>query len=347
MKQIKVVQYGCGNIGRVILRYLHEKGALIVGAIDKNPDIVGMDVGDYAGLGVKTGVIIRDDADAVLNETSPDIAVVTLFSLMSDIYPHVEKCVKRGINVITSCEEALYPWNTASIPASRLDRLAKDNNVTVVGSGLQDATFLSMLRGVMAGVHRVDKIVGTVSYNVEDFGLALAEAHGVGLTTEEFEKKFAAPEDPEDFTPSFIWNVNEVITADMGLTIKRQTQRNEPYTHDVDLNSKAIGKMVPAGNCIGMKTVVATETQQGLIIEVQSIGKVYGENDRDESTWELKGEPDFKLIMEDLKNTEVTCANIVNRIPSVITAPAGYQTLDQLPPSEHLFNPIGAYVYRD
>jgi len=341
-KKLRVVQYGVGKMSLYTMRYVYEKGGEIVGAIDVNPNVIGKDIGEIMGCENK-GVTVTsaENAEEMLKEVKPDIAIVTTMSLLSDLEEPLMLCARLGINAITTCEEAFFPMNSNPRLTQKIDELAKQNNCTITGSGYQDIYWGQLITSIAGSTQKITKIKGSSSYNVEEYGIALAEAHGAGLSLDEFEEKVAAPDkiSPEErqkiiesgeFLPSYMWNVNGWLCDKLGLTVKSQVQKCVPHTHTEDIVSSTLGMTVKAGMATGMSAVVTTETEEGITIESECIGKVYSNEDYDKNEWTIEGEPTTTLVISRPNTVELTCATIVNRLPDVMAAEAGYITTNKM-----------------
>ena len=355
-RKIKVVQYGAGKMSVYTIRYVYEKGAEIVGAVDTNPDVIGKDIGEILeseNKGVK--VVSLEEAENMMKETNPDIAIVTTMSLFSDVEESLMLCAKLGINAITTCEEAFYPMNSNPVATKKVDELAKQNGCTITGSGYQDIYWGQLISSIAGSTHQITKIKGSSSYNVEDYGIALAKAHGAGLTLEEFDKQVASVDRISDeerqeminkgeYLPSYMWNVNGWLCAKLGLTVKSQTQKTVPQTHTEDIASSTLNMTVKAGDATGMSAVVTTETEEGITIESECIGKVYSKDDFDKNEWTIIGEPNTTLVINRPSTVELTCASIVNRIPDVINSRPGYVPTEEMGELNYRVKPLNEYV---
>ena len=355
-RKIRVVQYGVGKMSLYTMRYVLEKGCEIVGAIDVNPELIGKDISELIGDEVK-GITITgvNDAEEMLKNVKPDIVIIETMSLFNDIYKSLELCAKLGINAITTCEEAFYPENSNPVSFKAIDAIAKETGCTITGSGYQDVYWGELISAIAGSTQRITKIKGSSSYNVEEYGIALAKAHGAGLTLDEFDSQIAAADRMSDeerqqlinnceFLPSYMWNVNGWLADKLGLHVTSQTQKCVPQTHNEDLFSTTLNMNIPNGNATGMSAIVTTETEEGITIESECIGKVYSKEDFDKNEWTIFGEPDTTITVARPKTVELTCGTIVNRIPDVINAEPGYVTTDELGEPTYKVKPLNLYV---
>jgi len=340
--EIRAIQYGVGKMSVYTIRYMLEKGINVVGAVDINPEIIGKDIGEIIGT-EKLGVIISspEETEALFKNTKPDICVIMTRSLLSELDDILTICAVKGVNAITTCEEAFYPQNSNPNLTNKLDKLAKMNNCTITGTGYQEIYWGQLISSIAGSTQTIKKIKGSSCYNVEEYGIALAEVHGAGLTLEDFQNQIASLDEiteeqrneiinKGEYAPSYMWNVNGWLCSKLGLNVISQTQKCIPQTHNTDLESTTLGMTIKAGDATGMSAVVTTQTEQGIVLETECIGKVYSKDEYDKNIWTIEGEPTTTITVERPATVELTCATIVNRIPDVINAKPGYVTTDKL-----------------
>ncbi len=355
-RKLKAVQYGCGKMSVYLMRYLLEKGVEIVAAFDMNPDVIGKDIGDIMGT-AKKGVKVTDakNAEGILAQLKPDVAVVATMSTMADIKDAFSICAKNGVNAISTCEESLFPWNSSPAITKELDELAKKHGVSLAGSGYPDMYWGVLIDTLAGSMQKITKIKGSSSYNVEDYGIALAKGHGAGLTAEEFEQEIGkynemnsaeqkALVESGEYVPSYMWNQNGWLCRKMGLTPISQIQKCIPTTHTADLTSSTLGMTIKAGQPTGMRAIVTTETKEGITLETECIGNVYAPDEFDKNDWTFYGEPETTINVNRPATVELTCANLINRIPALINAQPGYISTDMMPNNIYPIRPLNEYV---
>ena len=93
-----------------------------------------------------------------------------------------------------------------------------------------------------------------------------------------------------------------------------------------------------------MSAVVTTETEEGIIIESECIGKVYTKDEFDKNEWTVIGEPETTLVINRPATVELTCASIVNRIPDVINSKPGYIPTEEMGELNYRVKSLNEYV---
>ena len=183
----------------------------------------------------------------------------------------------------------------------------------------------------------------------------LAKVHGAGLSLADFEKEIAAADEMSDaernalieqgtFVPSYMWSANGWLCAQLGLTVRKQTQKCVPQIHDKELRSDTLQMTIPAGHATGMSAVVTTITEEGVVIEATCTGKIYAAGEFDQNVWTIQGEPNTEVIINRPATVELTCATIVNRIPDLIAAAPGFTTTEKMPTNAFRARDLSFYV---
>jgi hypothetical protein len=325
-KKIKVVQMGLGPIGNKVTVFLADKaGVEIVGAIDADPAKVGQDIGMLAGLPAH-GVKVSADMKAVLGGRDVDAVILTTTSSLEKTADQLAALLPYGVNVVSSCEELSYPWQTNPALAAKIDKLAKDNNASVLATGVNPGFLMDFLPVVMTGVCRnVRKVTVERIQDATFRRIPFQKKIGAGLTVAQFHAKV------KEGTLRHVGLTESMhmIAASLGWKLDKTEDIISPIV--AERETKTEGLTVKAGDVLGVQQI-----GRGLAGGEELVKMIFraaiGQSDvRDRIV--IDGTPSLDSSFKGGVNGDVaTCAILINAIQAIVEAPPGLRTMVDIRP---------------
>lgn len=333
-ENVRVAIWGFGAMGSGMARMLlNKKGVDIVGICCRNPTRVGHDMYEYLGLdrGGKKEIIINNNIDEVVKKGECDVCLCCTDSFVKNAFDKIKTILLKGVNVISIAEEMAYPKAQNEDLFKELDKIAKENNVTVLGTGINPGLMMDLLVVMLTGaMSEVTHIKAERVNSLSPFGKAVMIEQGIGLTESEFLSKMKEGhlsghvgfhESIEMITDAIGWKLDKPIRQEQA-PIKSDVYRETPYIK------------VEAGNVAGcsMKGFGTVEGEEKIeMIHPQQVEPhLGGTNTGDYIT--LKGVPNINMkINPEVDGGIGTIAMAVNMIPHVINGRKGVKTMLDLP----------------
>lgn len=348
MKNVKVAIWGFGAMGSGIAKVLlRKKGVDIVGVCDIHPERVNRSIYDILGV-EKNGrpdVVVCSEIEKVVHDANCDICVLATDSFTRKAFDKIKYVVGQKVNVISTAEEMSYPKAQEPELAAEIDRLAKANGVSVLGTGINPGLMMDLLAICLTGcMTDVESVTCRRVNSLSPFGPAVMEEQGVGLTVDAFNKGVA------DGTLAghvgFAESVGMIAEA-LGWKVDKFEQQMKPIVTSVDRKSPY--GFAAAGDVAGVNMTgqgyVDGEVKIDMIHPQQIEPEMEGTHTGDYIV--LKGTPEVNMAI----NPEVdggigTIAMVVNMIPHVINARPGLKTMLDLPVPRAIMGDYRDYIER-
>ncbi len=323
---IRVLQVGLGPIGIGVLRQVIDRqGFGLVGAVDIDPQKVGKDAGEAAGLGTTLGLEVEADLGAALNRGGIDVAVLCTGSALERVLPQFEAVVAAGVPVVSTTEELAYPEYSSPKLAARLDAAAKKGGAAVLGTGVNPGFAMDLLPLTLTlPCERVDAITVHRIQDASQRRIPFQVKIGSGMAEEDFRAKVERGEMGHvGFTESVA-----MIAAGLGWKMDRITDTIEPRIAEAATES-GLGR-IAAGKVIGITQDAVGYRHGEAAIRLHMEAYLGAPESYDEVR--IEGSPNLRSRVEGgIPGDIATVSIVVNCLPRILHAPPGLITMKDLP----------------
>ncbi len=326
----RVLVWGLGAMGSGVARNIVKKEELrLVGAVEKDPERIGKDLGEYLG-GEKTGRIVYSDIEKAIVETRPDIVVIATNSFVEEVLPKIEAAARHHVDILTIAEEMAFPFVSHPEKSEILENIAWRYGVSILGTGINPGFVLDLLIIAMTGAClKVDRIEARRINDLSPFGKTVMETQGVGTSPEEFRKGIEKGDIVGHI--GFQQSIAMIGNA-LGWEIDRIEESREPIISNTERKT-AVAHVKP-GMVAGCKHVGRGYCGDKLMIELVHPQQILPETEGvDTGDYiDIYGDPEIHLsIKPEIPGGKGTIALATNMIPAVIEAAPGLLEMSELP----------------
>lgn len=326
---IKVAVWGTGMMGQGLLGYILDRPRDIelVGVIDRHPEKHGRTVGEI--IGRECAIPVTADSEAVL-ALKPDVVCVLTASNLHEITDQIEAAIRAEADVIGIAETLSYPWASDPEWTGRIDALAREHGVSVLGTGINPGFVLDALPILLSSVClRVDRVEASRINDLSPFGPTVMESQGVGTTVERFEAGIA--------DGSIVGHIGfqesvGLIAYALGWEIDEVVETREPIVSTVERSTPHVH--VAPGEVAGCRHIARAYSKGELKIELVHPQQIHphleGIETGDYIT--IVGEPTVSFHDgPEIPGGKGTYASVGNYIPLIGAAAPGIQTVVDMP----------------
>ncbi len=323
--KISIAQFGLGPIGMETLKLAAAKSWVrILGGIDIDPGKIGRDLGDLTGMRTLRGRRVYGSLEDLLKAGKPDIVFHTAVSKFKAAFAQVEPMARRGINVVSSCEELLFPRFRSPTLAARLDKICRASKARVVGTGVNPGFVMDVLplclTGVLCNVRAIHiQRVVTASTRREP----LQRKIGSGQPPEEFQQRLTAGTAGHAGLKDSL----ALIAHCLEWKVKDIVETGEPVVAQHDIRTRFLE--VQKGQTCGIhqRAEAKVNGKTCLTLDLQ----MYLDADNPRDAIQIEGDPPLDMVLNGgVAGDQATIAALVNTAPRLLQAPAGLRLMTEL-----------------
>ena len=297
----------------------------IVGGIDINPALAGRSLAEVCGLEGTDAGRIYQTFEELWEEVRPDVILHTAGSRAVDAFQQCRPMLEKGLAVVSSCEELLFPAFRAPEETDEINELCQQTGGRILGSGVNPGFVLDLLPVCLTGVCRS---VGSV------YGERVVNA---SLRRQPLQKKIGSGLDPDEFRR--LWNEGKaghagfkesllLIASSLGWRMENVVETLEPIIATHHITTPHF--QVPIGMTCGLHQIVSAESAEGHKIHLDL--KMYLDAEDPHDLVRLESDPVVCARLEGgIFGDMATVASLINCIPRLLAAPAGVRLMTEIP----------------